>query len=456
MNYADLPFCKQFLFTCEDHLLSHLILFLWLCVLFYPPSARQLFRKMPLLFLLAPVTAAVNWGMAGILQNTPLMLLLWLLIALSFTLWSMWVWHRPFWHCLAAVCMAGIMESSLSVIFIHLLYACFPMASPEHIPPILTMCLLWLTLPPLHFALSVFPGRLWQKERFCTYLEQAYDPRRTALLLAALAAAFVALNHMQYGIQPAYLADYLLVVAVMAILVAALVFPLTLRDMDLRKLNLQKDMLLRQQLYAQTLEELQEELRTFRHDCRNLLTGLMEEQEDGVLSRSFQELETGFEKRLGEKIRAASQIGNVHIPQIRGLLLCKITQMAEQNIPCRLEVLYPVNRAAMDIWDLVRCLGILMDNAAEAALDTAKPWVEILLLQEGPVLTLRISNPWTGTADPENFWKDGWSTRGRGRGTGLFSYQKILKKYPGASSSACWKGGVFTQELTITEPGGRS
>lgn len=454
MSYSDLPLWKQFLFTCEDHLLGDLILFLWLCVLFYTPSAKQLFKKLPLLLLLAPATAAVNWGAARIIQNIPLMWLIYLLIGLFFTFWSMWIWHFPFWHCLAAVCIAGMMESSLSVIFVRLLYACFPMVSPEHVTPCMNMGLLWLTLPFFHFALSLLP-RLWQQERFCTYLEHAGDPRRTALLLAALAAAFVALNHMQYGIPPAYLAEYLLVVAVMALLMIALVFHLTLRDADLRKLRLQKDMLARQQLYEQTLEELQQELKTFRHDCRNLIAGLAEEPEDGSLSRSLQELETGFEKRLGEKIRNASQIGNLHIPQIRGLLLSKITQMAEQNIPCRLEVLYPVDHAAMEVWDLIRCLGILTDNAAEAALDTGQPWVEILLLQEGPVLTLRISNPWNGTEDPECFFQEGWSTRGRGRGMGLFSYQRILRKYPGASSAARWSNGVFTQELTIEESGGR-
>ena len=130
--------------------------------------------------------------------------------------------------------------------------------------------------------------------------------------------------------------------------------------------------------------------------------------------------------------------------------------MAEQNISCRLEVLYPVDHAAMEIWDLVRCLGILTDNAAEAALDTPRPWVEILLLQEESVLTLRISNPWTGEGDPACFREEGWSTRGSGRVTGLFSYQRILRRYPGVSSSTCWSGGVFTQELTIEEPGGRS
>lgn len=455
MSYLDLPVWKQFLITCQDHLMSDLILFLWLGSFFDPPSARQLFKKLPLLLLLAPVTAAVNWGVSGIIQNVLLMWLIYLLISLFFTFWSMWVWHRPFWHCLAAVCMAGMMESSLSVIFVRLLYACFPMTAPEHLSPFMTMWLLWLTLPFFHLALSALPGRLRQRERFYTYLEHDSNPRRTALLLAALAAAFVALNHMQYGMPPTYLMEYLLVVAVMAILVTALIFHLTLRDMDARKLQFQKDMLVQQQLYEQTLEELQQELKTFRHDCRNLLTSLGKEQKGESLSRSFQELETGFERRLGEKIRAASQIGNLHIPQIRGLLLSKITQMTEQNISCRLEILYPVDYAAMDVWDLVRCLGILTDNAAEAALATEQPWVEILLLQEGAALTLQISNSWTGTEDPAYFWREGWSSKGNGRGMGLFSYQRILKRYPHASSATRWGNGFFTQELTIEEPGGK-
>lgn len=455
MSYLDLPVWKQFLLTCQDHLLGDLILFLWLGFLFDLSCAKRLFKKLPLLLLLAPVTAAVNWGVSGIIQNLPLLWLIYLLISLFFTLWSMWVWRRPFWHCLAAVCMAGMMESSLSVIFAHLLYACIPMTAPEQVSPFMTMCLLWLTLPLSHLALFVLLGRLWPQERFCTYLEHDSSPRRTALLLAALAAAFVALNHMQYGMPSAYLAEYLLVVAVMAILVNTLIFHLTLRDMDAGKLRLQKDMLVQQQLYEQTLEELQQELKTFRHDCRNLLTSLDKEQKGESLSRSFQELETGFERRLGEKIRAASQIGNLHIPQIRGLILSKVAQMAEQNISCRLEILYPVDYAAMDIWDLVRCLGILIDNAAEAALATEQPWVEILLLQEGAALTLQISNSWTGTEDPAYFWREGWSSKGNGRGMGLFSYQRILKRYPHASSATRWGNGIFTQELTIEEPGGK-
>ena len=134
MHYLDLPIWKQFFFTCGDYLLSNLILFLWLRSLFYSLPAKQLFQKLPTLLFLAPVEAAFNWNAAKIIQNAPLMWLIYVLIALFFTLFSMWVWHRPFWHCLAAVCIAEMMESSLSVVFIDVLYACFPMLFPNPTP----------------------------------------------------------------------------------------------------------------------------------------------------------------------------------------------------------------------------------------------------------------------------------------------------------------------------------
>ena len=43
----------------------------------------------------------------------------------------------------------------------------------------------------------------------------------------------------------------------------------------------------------------------------------------------------------------------------------------------------------MDVWDMTRCLGILLDNAVEAAAETETPWVEIVLLAQGDGLSLR-------------------------------------------------------------------
>ena len=133
-------------------------------------------------------------------------------------------------------------------------------------------------------------------------------------------------------------------------------------------------------------------------------------------------------------------------------MLSKLAGMVEQGIDCRLEVLYPVESVKMDVWDLVRCLGILLDNAAQAALETGTPWVEIVLLSRGDLLSLRVSNPYAGDIDPDGIWTEGFSTKGEGRGLGLSSYRQILARCPNTLSSTNWAQGVFVQELTI---GGR-
>lgn len=123
--------------------------------------------------------------------------------------------------------------------------------------------------------------------------------------------------------------------------------------------------------------------------------------------------------------------------------------MQEKGVECRLEVLYPVVAVGMDVWDFVRCLGILIDNAMEAATDADKPWVEILLLAQDGQVFFRISNPYENNIEPEKMWNDGWSTKGTGRGVGLHSYQRILGRHPNASPCTGWENGVFVQELTV-------
>ena len=120
--------------------------------------------------------------------------------------------------------------------------------------------------------------------------------------------------------------------------------------------------------------------------------------------------------RLGEKILASAHIGNSQVPEVRNLFLSKLAVMRERGVECRLETLYPVVAVDMDIWDYVRCLGILTDNALEAALETEQPWVEIILLAQDGWVSFRISNPYANVIEPEKMWDNGWSTKGLGRG----------------------------------------
>lgn len=169
------------------------------------------------------------------------------------------------------------------------------------------------------------------------------------------------------------------------------------------------------------------------------------------LRRTLSQLDAGFDLRIGRSIQASTQIGNLQIPELRSLLLSKLAAMGEKGVECHLEVLYPVAAVGMDLWDFVRCLGILIDNAMEAALEAERPWAEIVLLAQDGRVFARVSNTYGNIIAPGNMWDEGWSTKGAGRGLGLSSYQRILESYPNASPSTHWKNGVFVQELTVED-----
>jgi sensor histidine kinase YesM len=247
---------------------------------------------------------------------------------------------------------------------------------------------------------------------------------------------------------------YYLLVVVMVILMTVLVVYLAQGLDTAQKLRAQRDMIAQQQLYERELETIRQETRAFRHDYKNLLAGLSQQAGEGELEkvrRTLTQLDVGFDLRLGRRIQLSTQIGNIQLPEVRSLLLSKLAAMGERGVECRLEALYPVGAVDMDIWDLTRCLGILLDNALEAALETEEPWVEILLLAQEGKLFLRVSNPYTGSLDPGKLWEEGWSTKGTGRGLGLSGYQRILRGYPNASSCTRWDRGIFVQELTVED-----
>ena len=439
------------MFTLEDYLTSftsslvpHTVLTVYLFVIM-GMRGRQVLKKLPAL-LLSPLLATLlaaglytllpNHGMARFCMGT-------FAILLMCTFWVRWAWRTEFWRAFSAVCMGGVFQMATSCLSqILILYSDLPFAA------VMAVCLIMVPVPA--FLLYRLRFGHW----FRLLLEEGFGQRRTALFFFALEVAMEAFLILQLGIQPDYLFFYYALVLVMAALMAGVVVYLSQQLDSTRKLEAQRDVIAQQQLYEGDLEAIRQEVRSFRHDYKNLLAGLSEQADKGELDQlcaALSELDAGFDRRIGERIRVSTQLGNVRIPQVRSLLLSKLAAMGEKGMDCRLEVLYPVERVGMDPWNFARCLGILLDNAAEAALESETPWVEVILLSQKGRLSLRVSNPYAGTIDPDKIWIEGFSTKGKGRGLGLPGYQRILADYPNAATSTTWAGGVFVQELTVEE-----
>ena len=439
------------MFTLENYLISftgtlipHAVLAVYLFVIMGMRGRRAL-KKLPAL-LLSPLLAVLL--AAGLYALPPIhgvirFCMTTLAILLMCTLWVRWAWRTEFWRAFSAACMGGVFQMATSCLTqILILYSDLPLT--------VVMAVSLIMVPAPAFLLYRLRFGHW----FRLLLEEGFGQRRTALFLFAMAVAMEAFLILQVGVQPEYLVPYFMLVLAMAALEAGLVIYLGQRLDAARKIEAQRDVIAQQQLYERDLEAIRQEVRSFRHDYKNLLAGLSEQADEGELDElraALSELDAGFDQRIGEKIRTSTQLGNVRTPQVRSLLLSKLAAMGQRGIDCRLEALYPVEWVGMDVWDFTRCLGILLDNAAEAALETETPWVEIVLLPQKGRLSLRVSNPYLGAIDPDKIWTEGFSTKGEGRGLGLPGYQRILANYPHAASSTSWAGGVFIQELKVEE-----
>ena len=435
---------EDYLFQFTVSLISHAVLVVYLFVIM-DARGRRVVRKLPAL-LLSPLLATlldaalyVRFPDHYVVRYCAFSCA----ILLMCTLWIRWAWRTGFWHAFAAACMAGMFQVATSCLSqILILHSDLPFAA--------TMAVNLVMAPAPAFLLCRLRFGHW----FRLLLGEGFGQRRIALFFFALEAAMEAFIILQVGIQPEYLVPYYLLVLAMAALEAGLVIYSAQQLDAARKMEVQRDVIAQQQLYERDLEAIQREVRAFRHDYKNLLAGLSEQAGKGELDElraSLSQLDVGFDQHIGEKIRASVHLSNVRVPQVRSLLLSKLAAMREKKIDCRLEALYPVERVGIDPWDLTRCLGILLDNAAEAALETETPWVEIVLLSQKDRLSLRVSNPYNGTIDPDRIWAEGFSTKGERRGLGLPSYQRILKDYPHTVASTSWANGVFVQELVVEE-----
>lgn len=388
------------LITFLDSLVGHLILVSYLLAATDEQAVWKRLRKLPPL-LLSPLIASLgSFGMYALTQGfgTLRYCIFSAAVLAMCTRWVMWAWRWDFWKAFSAVCMAGILQVATSAL-VQILFLLFPAAAE------------------LEVSMETF------------------------LVL-------------QNGVQQQYLAAYYILVVVLVLVIIGLIVYLARRFDDSRMLRMQQDVIAQQQLYEQSLEDIRRETRAFRHDYKNLLAGLSQQLGEGrldALRSTLSELDADFDRRLGENIQLSIQTGNLRLPQVRSLLLSKLADMRGKGVACRLEALYPVEAVGMNVWDFVRCLGVLVDNAAEAALDTERPWVEIILLAQDGRVFLRVSNPYANPIDPARIWDEGWSTKGAGRGLGLAGYQRIVANYPNASACTGWASGVFVQELTVED-----
>lgn len=284
------------------------------------------------------------------------------------------------------------------------------------------------------------------------WLEQEKIHRGILVLLGLYPVYCEAIDHVVK--DPGKNRAYLLLPLIL-LLVIHMIFVYVVRDCQQKQYILAQEANLRQQtIYIEKMEQIQAEIRRFRHDFKNMTAGMYLQAEEGDMKavQSFiREMTEDFDRQAGDQIRLLNQLANVHMAEIKGLLLEKLALMQKEDIYCELEVLRPFEGTRMRSTDLCRCLGILMDNAADEVRGKENAKIHLMISSQDGCTTFRIKNTLYNTADFQKIGTAGYTTKGEGRGIGLESYRKLLEKYDFVFPFTAIQDGYFVQELKIQE-----
>lgn len=237
-------------------------------------------------------------------------------------------------------------------------------------------------------------------------------------------------------------------------LILLLITAALIREFHNRKaLRESRALILQQQNYMQRLEHIQRELRSVQHDYKNMLAGLYAQAHEGntekvkeYLSRKLLQLDSDVQ----QDIKRMNQLTQIGVIELKALILMKMMEAEKAGVTFLLEVMDPVSQIEMDTEDLLRCLGILLDNALDETEKMEKAAVTLVLLMEQGKLTVVVKNPCLKKPQLNKIWEDGYSTKGEGRGIGLTNYRKLLHRYENASHETRIEGNCLLQVFTIS------
>lgn len=234
------------------------------------------------------------------------------------------------------------------------------------------------------------------------------------------------------------------------IIMYALIVSIT-REMDLKNKQVQFDSL---QDYTGSLEKLYTDMRAFRHDYINILSsmiGYIENNDIDRLKKYFNEKILPLGAGMESNNYKLANLKNINNMEIKGVISSKLIRAQEMNIDVLLEVAEPIETISFDIIDLCRVVGILLDNAIEAAIKCKKPSVKVALIKKDNSVLLVVINSICEEVILHKIYQKGYSTKGVNRGLGLYNLKQITGKYKDVWIDTSVENGEFKQLVEIVD-----
>ena len=204
--------------------------------------------------------------------------------------------------------------------------------------------------------------------------------------------------------------------------------------------------------YNKTLHILHDSVRGFKHDFDNIVTtigGYVKTNDMEGLKKYYSQLEDDCQKVNNLYLLDPDIINN---PGIYNLLTTKYQEADEKGIKVNLTFLLDLNTINMKIYEFARILGILLDNAIEAASECDEKIINIIFRRDSKnsVDIIKIENTYKEkNVNIENIFNKGISGKENHTGLGLWEVKQILKKNNNLNLHTTKNEQFFIQQLEI-------
>ena len=203
--------------------------------------------------------------------------------------------------------------------------------------------------------------------------------------------------------------------------------------------------------YTTDVEKNYQELRKFRHDYKNMLLGLKAGKNESEINRDYlEQMMVYSHQMIDTSVMRFSGISHLRIASIKSLIITKLLQAEQAGLNVNFECLIPIDKINMNEVKLIRILGILLDNAVEAAGESQDKFLTILFIDSSNTIEISIENSYKGKLPSiVKMNKEGFSSKGKDRGLGLANIQDILSTAKQTDVSYFSDNGVFVSTITI-------
>lgn len=205
-----------------------------------------------------------------------------------------------------------------------------------------------------------------------------------------------------------------------------------------------------EKIYNQTLTLLHDNIRCFKHDFDNIVQIL-----GGYIDLNDMEGLKKYYKSLLKECKLTNNLNvlnpqTINNPSIYSLLNNKYYKASEDGITMNFEIFSDLSKINFNIYELSRILGILLDNALEAAKETEEKLINITFRSDNKKQIFIIENSCAdNNISTTKIFEKGYSTKEKNSGIGLWKVHKILSKNTDIDLFTTVKDNRFKQELSV-------